>query len=300
MAKREIVSISFQFGSANSNRMKLSELRHRVLRYISGDCRVADLDRIFLGLRDRCYGLASIREIGDFVAHRDQREKGPVTDKVRDIQLSLESWLKQGEGKIPDLPLAKRICAANLRTATDAQIAQRLGLRRDVAKSVLAQAIKKMEADRFDKLTQREQAVFNYLAAAFIWNPAFTDVQVAEDLANVLIKVGALFKDERAAFDANHSYLTLYVTALMHDSAVVMDDGSRFELIAGFANKEGRIEVKARIELAGWGKQVTAPVCVFWTKLIGTEHCSRDLAAKPGGWTGAIEIDPSGCLASLV
>jgi dsDNA-binding SOS-regulon protein len=275
--------------------MKATELRHRVERYIRGDCRVVDLDRIFLGLRDRCYGLASIREIGDFVAHREQREKGPVTDKVRDIQLSLESWLKQGEGKIPDLAAAKRISAANLRTATDAQLAQRLGLRREVVKSVLAQAIKKMESDRFDKMTQRERAVFNYLAAAFIWNPAFTDEQVAEDLATVLIKAGALLKEERNAFNANHAFLALYVTALMHDSAVVMDDGSRFELVAGFANKENRIEVKARIELAGWGKPVTAPVCVFWTKLI----CSEDLAAMPGAWSGAIEIDLSGRLTSF-
>lgn len=279
--------------------MKPTELRLRVERYIRGDCRVADLDRIFLALRDRCYGLASIREIGDFVAHRDQREKGPVTDKVRDIQLSLESWLNQGEGRFPDLAAAKRISAANLRTTTDAQLTQRLGLRRAVVQSVLAQAIRKMEDDRFEKVTQREKRVFNYLAGAFVWNPAFTDEQVAEDLANVLVKAGALFKNERDAFDAHRVFLALYVTALMHDSAVVMDDGSRFELVAGFANDENRIEVKARIELAGWGKAVTAPVCVFWTQLIGTEHCSEDLAAVPGAWSGAIEIDSSGRLASF-
>lgn len=282
--------------------MKPTELRHRTERYIRGDCRVADLDRIFLGLRDRCYGLASAQEIGDFVAHREQREKGPVTDKVGDIQLSLESWLNQGEGRFPDLAAAKRISAANLRTGTDAQLAQRLGLRREVVKSVLAQAIKKMESDRFDKVTQRERAVFNYLAGAFVWNPVFTDEQVAGDLATVLVKVGALLKDERDAFDANRAFLALYITALMHDSAVVMVDGSRFELVAGVAgvaNEENRIEVKAHIELASWGKPVTAPVCVFWTKLIGTEHCSEDLAAMPAAWSCAIEIDPSGRLASF-
>ncbi len=280
--------------------MKSAELRQRVQRYIQGDCRVADLDRIFLGLREHCYGLASVREIGDFVAHRNQREKGPVTDKIRDIQLSLESWLNQGEGRFPDLAAAKRISAANLRTATDAQLDARLNLRREVVKSALNQAIKKMESDRFENLTQRERAVFNYLAGAFIWNPAFTDEQVVEDLAALLIKSGALLKEERDALDANQAFLTLYVTALMHDSTVVMDDGSRFELVAGFANQENRIEVKARIELAGFSKSVIAPVCVFWTKLIGTVHCSDDLAAAPGDWSGAIEIDPSGRLARIV
>ena len=279
--------------------MKPTELRQRVERYLRGDCRVADLDRIFLGLRDQCHGLASIREIGDFVAHRDQREKGAVTNTVRDIHLSLDSWLHQGEGRFPDLAKAKRICAANLRTATDAQLDARLGLRREVVRSVLAQAIRKMDADRFEKVTKREQEVFNYLAGAFSWNPAFTDEQVGSELAGLLTKSGALRSVERAAFDANHDFLTLYVTALMHDSAVVMDDGSRFELFAGFDNDQRRIEVKARIELAGWAKRITVPVCIFWTSLIGTDHCSDDLAAVPGKWSGAIEIDPSGRLATF-
>jgi len=279
--------------------MKATELRQRVERYIRGDRRVEDLDRIFLGLRDRCYGFASIREIGDFVAHRDQREKGPVTETVRNIHLSLDSWLHQGEGRFPDLAKAKRICAANLRTATDVQLDARLGLRREVVKAVLAQAIKKLETDRFDKVTKREQAVFNYLAGAFIWNPAFTDNQVVEDLATVPTKAGALLGEERDAFNANRAFLALYITALMHDSAVVMDDGSRFDLFAGFDNDQKQIEVKARIELAGWGKRVTAPICIFWTNLNGYDHCSDDLAAMPGIWSGVIEIDPSGRLAGL-
>lgn len=56
---------------------------------------------------------------------------------------------------------------------------------------------------------------------------------------------------------------------------------------------------KARIELAGWGKRVTAPVCISWTKLIGNDHCSDDLAAIPGKRSGAIKIDLSGRLADF-
>lgn len=279
--------------------MKTTELRQRVERYLRGDRRVADLDRIFLGLRDRCYGLPSIREIGDFVAHRDQREKGPVTSKVRDIQLSLESWLAQMDGRMPDLPAAKRISAANLRTATDEQLDARLGVRREVAKSVLAQAIRKLETNRFEKLTSRELAVFNYLATAFVWNPAFTDRQVADDLEKILIKAGALDKNERDAFAAGEAFLALYVTALMHGSSVIMEDGSRFDLVAGFANDQNRIEVKARIELAGWSKPVTAPVCIFWTSLLGSDNCSEALAAAPGSWNGTLEISSDGRLHAL-
>lgn len=280
--------------------MKACELRLRVERYLRGDLRVADLDRIFLGLRQRSFGLATIREIGDFVAHRDQREKGLVTEKARDIQFSLESWLRQNDGRFPDLPKAKLISAANLRTATDEQLDERLGLRRDVVWSVLKQAIRKMEMDRFDKVTAREKNVFNYLAGAFIWNPAFTDRQVSDDLATVLVKAGAMRLDERDAFDANRTFLALYVTALMHNSAVVMEDGTRFDLVAGFDNHQRCIEVKVRLDLPGWGKPVTAPVCMFWTDLLAAENCSDELAAAPGAWDGAIDIDQSGRLARFI
>jgi hypothetical protein len=273
--------------------MKPAELRQRVEGYLRSDRRVEDLDRIFLALRDGSHGHPEIREVGDFVAHRDRRERGPVTEAVRNIHLSLDSWLHQGEGRLPDLAKAKRICAANLRTATDEQLNARLGLRHEVVKSVLTQVVRKMEAGRSTKVTRREEAVFNYLAGAFIWNPAFTDEQVGDALATVLMKAGALRPEEQEAFEANLTFLALYVTALMHGSTVVMDDGSRFDLSAGFDNDARRIEVKARIELVGWGKRVTAPVCIFWTKLIGSD----DLAVAPANWPGAIEIVPSGRLA---
>ncbi len=151
--------------------MRPAELRQRVERYLRGDCRVEDLDQIFLALRDRSHGHPEIREVGDLVAHRDRRERGPVTETVRNIHLSLDSWLHQGEGRLPDLAKVKRICSANLRTATDEQLNARLGLRREVVKSVLTQAVRKMEAGRFTNVTRREEAVFNYLAGAFTGIP---------------------------------------------------------------------------------------------------------------------------------
>ena len=107
--------------------------------------------------------------------------------------------------------------------------------------------------------------------------------------AGVIVGARAYAKGPRNAlnnFDANHTFLALCVTALTHDSAVFMDYESRFKLFADFAN----------IELIGWSKPVTALVCVFWTKLIGAEHCSDDLAATSGSWSAAIEIDLSGRL----
>ena len=42
------------------------------------------MDRLFLGQRTRAWSRACFREIGDFVAHRDTREKGLLYDRTSD------------------------------------------------------------------------------------------------------------------------------------------------------------------------------------------------------------------------
>ncbi len=150
-----------------------AELQRRVERLARGEKRTDDLDRLYLAMRDRAHGRASVREIGDFVAHRGERDKGPVTSRVRDIFVSLHSWAAGMMGRIPTVSQARRVAAANLRIATDTQLDSRLSLRRNVVASVLEQGFRKIEQGKH--LTERERGVVNYLSAAFIWNQVFTD-----------------------------------------------------------------------------------------------------------------------------
>jgi hypothetical protein len=161
-------------------------------------------------------------------------------------------------------------------------------------KSVLGQAIKKLGDGK--RLTDREERVFNYLGAAFIWNAVFTDEQVAEDLFFVLRKSDLINEDDRVNFETNRSFLALYITTLMHGSAVLLDNGSRAELVAGFDNRQGQIEVKARLILNDTPKPIFAPVCVFWTGLQGNDHCSSTLIDDPKAWSDPIEIGADGKL----
>lgn len=46
----------------------------------------------FFGLRDRDGSRMSVREIGNFVAHRGERHKGPVTQIARDVFASVDMW----------------------------------------------------------------------------------------------------------------------------------------------------------------------------------------------------------------
>jgi hypothetical protein len=64
-------------------------LRVRVERLLRGNFRAEDLNRLFLYARDRCQGRESVQEIGDFVAHHDERSKGVVTRRTRDFFFAL-------------------------------------------------------------------------------------------------------------------------------------------------------------------------------------------------------------------
>ncbi len=274
------------------------DLSRRLARLMRGERRTDDLDRLFLALRDRSAARASVREVGDFVAHRDQREKGLVTRTARDIFTSFESWLRISVMRQPfTLAGIRKTAEANLRNATDAQLLGRLGLKRAVVKSVLAQALNK--AERGAVATVRERKTVDYLGGAFIWNPAFTEAALVEDLLLVLSDTGLLRRSEHNAFRALSSYLALYVITLMHGSAILLENDDRAQLVAGFDNDQGQLEVKALLTVPDIGKPVFAPTCLFWTSLAGRDHCEPILLEDPTQWLGPLEISADGKLMPL-
>ena len=271
-----------------------AEIRTRVRRLLEGEPRSADLDRIFLSLRPRSHGRDSVREIGDFVAHREEREKGAVTRRAQDILISARAWTRGLLGETPDPATIAEVAAANLRTATDEQLNIRTGLRRQVVGSVLAQGLKKLE--RRAELTIREQMVIAYLGGAFIWNPVFTDVQLAGDLLHVLGRCGLLPSGSRPEPADFLPFLSLYAVALMHGSALRFADGQKADLRSEHTNKEDLLEVKAMLPVTKQPKTVQASVCMFWTTLRAVEHCSGRVMNEPHLWNGPLDIDGQGKL----
>lgn len=272
-------------------------MQRRVERLLRGDRRPDDLDRLYLNLRDRAHGRASVREIGDFVAHRGERDKGPVTSRVRDIFISLHSWASGLLGQTPTLEQARKVTAANLRIATDEQLQHRLALRRTVVASVLEQAFRKLEQGR--QTTERERRVVNYLGSAFIWNQVFTDEEVEADLAFVLERLKLLNHDDCARLHTVAPFLTLYVITLLHGSAIRLDELGRAELFATYRNEQQRLEVKATLIITDIGKPMIAPVCIFWTGLSAASWCDPSLLECRVEWDGPLEINEAGLLAGM-
>ncbi len=279
-----------------------ADLRHRARRLMAGDYRTGDLDRLFLGQRARAWNCACFREIGDFVAHRDIREKGLVTQVGRDIFTSVDVWSLKMRGRDPSWTDIARAAHANLRLASDEQLNSGCGCQRPIARKRLERALAKV--DRNEPPTNSELRVLEYLGNRFIWKPAFTSDQLVAEFKQVLTRNGIIGKADSEALDGAKAFLSLYALAVMHGSSIVLDSGQKAKLFAGFANQERRLEVKVEIVFNELGKPLMAPVCLFLTDLHPEDHCDPDLLMPSDPilfdhWRVPIEVGAGGRLTRI-
>ncbi len=275
------------------------DLRNRVRRLISGDCRSGDLDRLFLGLRERNYGYSCFREIGDFVAHRATRTKGLITEVGRDVFTSVDVWSLKIRGMNPSQVDIIRAANANLRLATDEQLKSGCGCRRQIAQSRLKSALQKM--DRDETPTDAEFRVLHYVGNRFIWRPAFTSDRLYEEFRQVLSENKIVAVSDVGILDNIKSFLSLYALSLMHGSSIELENGHRAKLYAGFANRERNLEVKIEIVFEELGKPLMTPICLFLTDMKPDDYCDSELCGPEtprmaDHWKFPIDINAAGKL----
>lgn len=278
------------------------DLRARAARLRSGERRVEDLDRLFLGLRERHHGRASFREIGHFVAHRTERNQGLVTQIARDVFTSISVWSLGLRNQKPFRADLARAARANFRLASDLQIEQGCGLRRAAAKRSLESGLKKFE--RGETITDAETEVLVYLGNRFIWKPAFTDDELFNDFCYVLLRNGIIDQGGAKTLETSKVFITLYAIACMHGTSIRLDGTIGGNLLAGFANRDRHLEIKVQIRFDDAEKPILAPICMFLTSLSPKDHCEAgllDLSSEWQAhvWTRPIEMNADGRLALI-
>jgi hypothetical protein len=278
------------------------DLRLRAKRFLGGQRRVDDLDRFYLDLRDRTHGRASFREIGDFVAHRGERNRGPVTQVARDVITSVTVWSLGFRDKKPTYPELAQAARANFRLASDEQIRNGCGLERLALKAFLDRVLPGFESGKPAKdLSDEELRTLDYIANRFIWKPTFTDEAVVRDFCDVLVLNKIASEEDRSALLAAGEFLSLYALIRMHGTFIALKDGTTAQLLAGYANKNGVLEVKVQIEFNDGPKPISAPVCMFATRLKPEDHCDASLLASADDylartWRTPLDIGSDGKL----
>jgi hypothetical protein len=188
------------------------ELRRRMERMLHGLFEPDDLNRVILSLRGRAYGRQSVQELGNFVAHSDEREKGLVTDTARGFFASIKLHLRIISGGPIDLrdapeflPLALQTSIANI---DEQQLRREIGYNRRNARRCLMSALSKLTRNATGgyslragaTLDPQEGRVVDYLARTLVVKSAFTDGVLVQDLWFILLRNHLVREDERSLF----------------------------------------------------------------------------------------------------
>lgn len=269
---------------------------------LAGDRRVDDLDRLYLGLRSRAGGFETVREVGDFVAHRDVRKKGLVTQVGRDVYTSAEIWSMGFRGLTPSSSDLGRAADANLRLATDDQILAGCGCGRVQARKRVDSAMRRI--NRGERISSTEAQTLTYLGNRFIWRPAFCADQLVDELGRLMIQAKLIRPADLSQLAEGRAFVALHALAVMHGSAITLNSGSTARLFAGYGNKERLLEVKMDIVFPELGKPLKMPICLFLTDLNPENHCAPSLlSAAPvpfDFWTDPVEVGLDGRVAPIV
>lgn len=267
-----------------------ADRRRRFERLLRGERKPGDFDQLFLAVRQCSFGRQTVREVGDFIAHRDERDKGPVTERAKAILTSLDLWLRASVlGAPPTVESVRRAGEANLVIATDEQLRNRLSLSRSAARTRFGKALRALENDRLPKAGDR--LVFDCLGASLFWNPAFNSDDLMRELAEVLLRHRLLYSGEEEGLAQAAPFIVLNVVAAMHGSVLRLGGSAQAKLIAGCRNSSRNVEIRATLQIHDLGKPILAPVCMFWTTLRATEHCAQVLLDDLEAWSGPLEVD---------
>lgn len=284
--------------------------RAKVQRLLSDDFRPGDLSDLFIFARDHCDGRQTVTDIGDFVAHHNERDRGIITNSTREWFATVRYHMSVFSGGQP-VPLDR----AKMPTATkqyfkvaanrlDAKlIRDKTGLRRAIAYERLGKI-----ADRLiengdgtwalpNDLTNAEAKLIECVSSVLVVKPAFLADRLIEDFIVTLKSNGLITKEEAKS---NNEFLRtivqLFAVAAMHNCIVQIGDGTTTKLKARPESPAKHINVNAAVPNPREPKIFLA-TSMFTADLDPALHCSTDL--QRSDWDFEIEVAPNKLLSRL-
>jgi len=277
-----------------------NDLRLRVLRLTSGNHKVEDLIRIFLDLRFRSAGKKCFREVGDFVAHREERTRGFVTNTARHIFTSVNVWSMNLRNITPTKDDILEAAKANIFLATDEQLQTMVKLRRGSAEVKLKRIEKKIK--RGHLLIEKEAIFFEQLANQFVWRPAFNGDSLFEEFCAILSETKIVSMEELTLLRPAKKFITLFALVSMHGCKLNISENINAEVLVGYKNNENYLCAFITIKFEELRIPINIPIALFMTDLNPEKVCSPPLQSKTNDnlitWENIIEIGDDGLLHS--
>jgi hypothetical protein len=281
--------------------------RARVERIIRGDFRPDDLTGLFLYARDHCDGRESVTDIGDFVAHHSERDKGIVTRSTREWFLTIRFNGYFYPDKPRDLdrmpPPTKDFLEISVNRLDGEILRKETKLRRSEAYKLMQKIIERLTKNAdgtwfITNVTPIERRLLECACWYIVSRPAFEADRLCDDFIETLKSNGLITKEEIKQHKKDLDILVkLYAVAAMHNCIVQIGDGTTTQLKARPEIEAKRIEVSAGVPFSG-NPAILIASSMFTVDLDPTVHCHPELISSRE-WNFEIEVAPDKKLSPL-
>lgn len=272
-------------------------MRARMERLLRGEFHPEDLTRLFIYARDRNDGRECIEEIGDFVAHQSERDKGLITNAMKQWFLAVQFVVGQrGKYDLRSLPANfPDVMRASFALLPHLVIKEKAGMSKVAAKKVLPALIEKLvrNSDGTFSLTPQTHTMEEFklagcLSTMLAFAPAFDDKRLFSDFSACLKSLGILRKGDFTAFEKLGPVMSLFAIAAMHKSVVHVGGGASVTIRARV--RKGGISVLADVPISS-GSQHAMPTALFTASIPDlADRCEPQLLAMSPPWDCDLEM----------
>lgn len=286
--------------------------RARVVRLLGDNFRPDDIGNLFLFARERCDGRQSVTDIGDFVAHHNERNKGVITDHVRGWATTARFFLETFTPNGPRRPHARfrmpsylpRFLRASVTNIGPRHIRQKTGMSQVEAQSIIEKVLERVTKNEDGswaipaELTPREESVLACVMSVMVVKPVFTAEKLCDDFRSTLKSNGLISKEELRTHTARlDTIVQLFAISIMHKSEIVLEDGSRIVLKAHIEEDSISVGAAVPVDLQN-PKKFFVNANIFQSKLEPSDFCDAFLLENLN-WEFDIELNPGMKIAPL-
>lgn len=266
-----------------------------------------DVDNLFMRLRAYSHGNKLFREVADFVAHNDERNRGIANESLEAFYLSFKFFLEYTSPKKPlditgSFPLyVKKLIKYQIDKCKEDELKSKFNVNKRRLKSrvdTIFSEDKKLQIASMKKGKMSEQTfrAIQHTLGFIGSQPAFEPKQVVAELIRV-IKTNKILVNEKKVFEQSDR-ITVCVMLLLHESKFeygahkqgycriscdkpsishnqkfVDKDGNPVELEESF----GSLQVQGHVVLEKEGKDLTICYPLMTTELDVEDWCDEGL-----------------------
>ncbi len=269
-----------------------NKYRKHVQTLLSGKCDKPALSELFLFVRSRCDGRQTVQDIGDFIAHPQQRNKGITTDTVRDFFTILIFKFRDDNKIIP--ANFEEVLRALVRQIDRGILKRDTGLNKPEVEKMIPELLdlfSKNDDGTFRQIkgvSEKERRVLECLTRYVISKPAFDRIRLVREFRDTLKSHDLLEENELRQFETVGPAIILYACYCMHGSEILLSDDSKvtLEVHANEVKWKGKAGTKLFVSgsapVSHQGTTVNIAGAIFETCLDAQKYSDFDWDKNPG------------------